>query len=224
MTNSIIQYCLSYENEGSGYGIFQYAGATNWNNNTIRYCISENDGSVSPAHAGIFIWNSSEDTNQFKNCYIYNNTVYNTKGAAISYETQSKNAGFRFYNNIFVGRDSLILGKETNSTYLGNNWYSLNKKFIADGISDFAIWCSSRKKERLNNKTVGSNINPGFKNPNSTAIVLPGQLKSMDQYRLPAGSLLKNSGLDLQLLFGIDTGNKSINGNESPAKSVGAVF
>ena len=52
VTNSIIQYCLSYENEGSAFGIFQYDGAGKWNNNTIRYCISENDGSVSAAHAG----------------------------------------------------------------------------------------------------------------------------------------------------------------------------
>ncbi|HEY5407350.1 MAG TPA: right-handed parallel beta-helix repeat-containing protein, partial [Ginsengibacter sp.] len=44
VTNSIIQYCLSYENDGSAFGIFQYAGATNWHDNTIRYCISENDG------------------------------------------------------------------------------------------------------------------------------------------------------------------------------------
>ena len=224
VTNSVIQYCLSYENEGSGYGIFQYAGASNWNNNTVRYCISENDGSVSPAHAGIFIWNSSEDTNQFKNCYIYNNTVYNTKGAAISYEAQSKNAGFRFYNNIFVGRDSLILGKETNSTYLGNNWYSLNKGFIAEGVNNFETWCSTKGKEKWNNKTVGLNINPGFKRPGNTTIVLPEQLYAMDQYQLPAGSRLKNSGMDIKRLFGIETGNKSINGNDVPAKTVGAVF
>ncbi|MES1213964.1 MAG: right-handed parallel beta-helix repeat-containing protein, partial [Bacteroidota bacterium] len=129
VTNSIIQYCLSYENQGSAFGIFQYDGASNWYNNTIRYCISENDGSVSPAHAGAFIWNSSRDTNQFKNCFFYNNTIYNNKVAAISYEAMSENAGFRFYNNIFVGKDSLIIGKETNSVYLGNNWYSLDDGF-----------------------------------------------------------------------------------------------
>src|SRR5436190_17235380 len=46
VTNSVIQYCLSYENEGSGYGIFQYWSAGNWKNNTLRYCISINDGKI----------------------------------------------------------------------------------------------------------------------------------------------------------------------------------
>jgi hypothetical protein len=109
VTNSIIQYCLSYGNEGSGYGLFQYKGASPWYNNTIRYCISENDGGGSAAHAGIFIWNSSDDSEQLKDCYIYNNTIYNEQGAAISYESQSMNSGFRFYNNIFVSQAELIL-------------------------------------------------------------------------------------------------------------------
>jgi hypothetical protein len=224
VTNSVIQYCLSYENEGSGYGLFQYAGAGNWNNNIIRYCISENDGSISPAHAGIFIWNSSEDTAQLKNCYVYNNTIYNTKGAVINYEAQSKNSGFRFYNNIFVGKDSLILGIETNSTYLGNDWYSLDKGFMAVGIDNFATWCMVRGKEKWNDKTVGFNINPGFRKPGTAGIVLPSLLETMDRYRLPGNSPLLNGGLDLKTLFGIETGHKSLNGKNAPEKGIGAVF
>ena len=46
-TNSTIQYCLTYENEGSGFGIFQYDGASPWKNNTVRFNISVNDGLVS---------------------------------------------------------------------------------------------------------------------------------------------------------------------------------
>jgi hypothetical protein len=34
VTNSITQYCLSYENWGSGYGIYQYWSAGKWDNNT----------------------------------------------------------------------------------------------------------------------------------------------------------------------------------------------
>jgi len=224
VTNSIIQYCLSYENEGSGFGIFQYAGASNWNNNTIRYCISENDGSVSAAHAGVFIWNSSMDTNQFKNCFFYNNTIYNEKGAAISYEALSANAGFRFYNNIFAGRDSLITGKETSSRYLGNNWYSLKSGFNIDGIKDFTTWAKTNNKEKINGVTVGFNINPMFTNPGNAIIVLPSQLNSFASYQPPAGSLLLTNGLNLQQLFGIATGGKAFNQNAAPEKGIGACF
>jgi len=224
VTNSVIQYCLSYENEGSGFGIFQYDGAGKWYNNTIRYCISENDGAVSPAHAGVFIWNSSRDTSQFKNCYFYNNTVYNEKGAAISYEQQSENAGFRFYNNIFVGKDSLILGKETNSMYLGNNWFSLADGFNANGITNFSAWRATNDKEIYKGRTVGFNINPSFLNPGKTVIVSPSKLLQFNNYKLPDNSVLRNGGLNLKQLFGIETGGKSFNQTQAPQNGIGAFF
>ncbi|MFT3702833.1 MAG: right-handed parallel beta-helix repeat-containing protein [Agriterribacter sp.] len=224
VTNSIIQYCLSYENEGSAFGLFQYAGASNWYNNIVRYCISENDGSVSPAHAGVFVWNSSDDSTQLKDCYFYNNTIYNAKGAAISYEAQSLNMGFRFYNNIFVGRDSLILGKETNSIYLGNNWYSIQDGFNANGIKNFETWTSAKNKERYNGNVVGLNSNPLFVNPGHTAITSAEQLPGFNNYMVPANSVLRTGGLQLQQLFGIDNGGKSFNQQTAPANGIGACF
>jgi len=224
VTNSVIQYCLSYENEGSAFGLFQYAGASNWYNNTVRYCISENDGSVSAAHAGIFIWNSSMDTNQLRDCYIYNNIIYNEKGAAISYEPQSANAGFHFYNNVFVGNDSLILGKETNSDYLGNNWYSLKKGFSAEGFTDFKQWASAKKKEMYGGNIAGLNNNPMFNKAGNTTITSPQDLKSFDSYRLPDNSVLRTGGLNLEQLFGIKNGGKAFNQSIAPQNGIGAVF
>jgi hypothetical protein len=224
VTNSVIQYCLSYENEGSGYGIFQYNGAGNWYNNTIRYCVSENDGAVSAAHAGVFIWNSSRDTNQFRNCFFYNNVVYNEKGAAISYEPESENAGFCFYNNIFVAKDSLILGRETNSTYLGNNWYSLADGFNANGVTNFSAWTATNNKEIYKSSTVGHNINPSFAKPGKATVTSPAQLLQFQNYRLPENSVLKNGGLNLKQLFGIETGGKSFNQTDAPINGIGAFF
>jgi hypothetical protein len=65
VTNSVIQYCLSYENQGAGYCIFQYYYASPWHDNIFRYNISENDGSVSDAGAGMYVWNSSRVENLF---------------------------------------------------------------------------------------------------------------------------------------------------------------
>jgi len=224
VTHSVIQYCLSYENEGSGFGIFQYAGASNWFDNTIRYCISENDGNVSPAQAGVFIWNGSEDTNQFKNCFFYNNVVYNNKGAAISYEAQSKNAGFRFYNNIFVGGDSLMIGKVTGSQYIGNDWYSLKSGFRLHGLNNFKNWTDKTNHEKWNGTLQGFNIDPNFKNPGETGIVDPAQLDSFFNYNLPVNSILRKKGLDLYGLMGIDNGAKTFNQTPAPKKGIGACF
>ena len=224
VTNSVIQYCLSYENEGSGFGLFQYAGASNWYNNTIRFNISENDGSVSAAHAGIFVWNSSRDTAQLKDCFIYNNTIYNDKGAAISYEKESEHAGFRFYNNIFVGNNELITGNESTDIFSGNNWWSITATFNAEGIADFNTWAVQKNKEQINNTLVGLNIKPLFINPGKAAVVLPLQLIHFKNYGLPTASALRNSGLNLQTLFGINNGGKNFNQQPALQNGIGAGF
>lgn len=123
VTHSEVAFCLSYENEGSGFGLFQYAGAAPWHDNSVHDCVSTNDGLVSAAHAGVFIWNSSHDPRQLHNCNFYNNTIYNTKGAVIHYATEGEHSGFRFYHNAFIATDSLIRGvKGTDDVFTGNHW------------------------------------------------------------------------------------------------------
>lgn len=208
VTHSVIQYCLSYENEGSGYGIFQYAGASNWHDNTIRFCISENDGTVSPAGAGIFIWNGAGDSAQFKRCLFYNNTVYNERGAALSYEAASLHTAFGFYNNIFVGKDSLIIGKCTNTNFLANNWYSLVYGFNNEGYQSFSLWAKEKNRELLNGKIVGVNKAPNFKMPGIASITDPRQLKSFFNYQ----NRQSNRGINLSKHFDISTGSVDFNG------------
>lgn len=224
VTNSIIQYCLSYENQGSGFGIFQYAGASNWYNNTIRFNISENDGGVSEAGSGIFIWTSSDDSLQFKDCIFYNNTIYNSRGAAISYSPQSVRKGFMFYNNIFVGRDSLIKGKKMNDLFLANDWWSLKDKFNIEGITNLREWAKINGQEMIAGKLVGLNIDPGFKKNNSSTITDCTYLKSFDRYKLPTNSQLLVNGIDLYKKYGIETGGIDFNGKEAPVKGIGACY
>jgi hypothetical protein len=122
VTNSVIQYCLSYENQGSGYGIFQYAGASTWSNNTVQFCISKNDGYVSVGKAGVFIWNTSDDPGQLHNLLFCNNIIDNDRVAAINYDMQSENSGFRFLNNTFIVRGEFITGKSKPAVFTGNQW------------------------------------------------------------------------------------------------------
>ncbi len=204
MTNSTIQYCLSYENEGSAFGLFQYAGASDWYNNTIRYCISENDGSVSAAQGAIFIWNSSGDPEQLKDCYVYNNTIYNEKGSAISYEAQSANNSFHFCNNIFVVKDKFIQGTESSGIFEANNWYSLSPtKQTPKGTNNISI-------------------DPRFRNSGKANLTDPRQLQSFDAYQLPDGSPLKTSGIDLKQRFGWSTVNEDFNGHAALMNGIGA--
>src|ERR1035437_5190920 len=108
VTNSMIQYCLSYENQGAGYGLFQYSGASDWSNNTIRYCVSIDDAQTTSGAGSIFIWNGADDIQQLTNCMIYNNVVYNSGAPLISFENSSAHKNFTFCNNIFLGSDRPI--------------------------------------------------------------------------------------------------------------------
>ena len=204
VTNSIMQYNLSYENEGAAFGIFQFEGASPWYNNIVRYNISVNDGSVSAANAAIFIWNANDDPSQFRDCYIYNNTVYNKKGAAISYEPQSKHSNFHFYNNIFVVEDKFIEGTESAGTFEANNWYSFSS--------------NRQPLKGTNNQT----ILPQFKNPERFEITDPRKLPFLDAFQIPGPSPMKTSGIDLKERFGWQTGDKDFNGRPALINGMGA--
>lgn len=222
VTNSVIQYCLSYENQGSGYCMFQYWGASPWHNNLIRFNISENDGLVSDSRAGVYVWNSSKDAKQFYNCDFYNNTIYNSREAALSFSETSERRNFRFFNNIFIAKDSLVKGDEGDDIFIANDWYSIEKKFNANGINNFEKWTVAKNKERMNDKIIGLNIVPSFKNPGKTKITNANQLASFDNYKIKEVSPVTESGIDLQSLFGFDIGSTDFNGAPVNKKCLGA--
>lgn len=194
VTNSVVQYCMSYGNQGSGYCIFQYWGATPWFHNIFRYNISENDGTVSDSQAGLYVWNSSDDEKQFYDCEVYGNIIYNSKVAAISFSEKSESKGIHMYNNIFVGRDTLIKGKDKigDVKYWGNDWWSIEKGFNIDGMTSLEEWAKQTGLEQKDNKVVGLNIKPDFLNAGKTSITSASQLKNFSNYKLSAKSKLRN--------------------------------
>ncbi len=194
VTNSIIQYCMSYDNWGSGYCIFQYWGASPWHHNIYRYNISENDGTVSDSQAGLYVWNSSDDEKQFHDCEVYGNIIYNSKVAAISFSEKSESKGIRMYNNVFVGRDTLIRGKDKigDVKYWANDWWSIQSKFNIDGIKDLKTWAEKLGMEQRYGRIVGLNIKPDFLNPGNSNITSASQLKNFNNYQLSKTSVLRN--------------------------------
>lgn len=183
--NTTIRNCLSYGNQGSGFGIFQYDGASYWYNNTITNCISENDGWVTAAGAGVYIWNSSEDAGQFHNLYFRNNIIYNDSLAAISYAPKSLHAAFYFYNNIFTGKREILknwpAGRDS-SHFICNNWWSINDAFLIDGLRDFRLWSREAREELQDQDMSGSNRDPAFSLPGKTTLKDPFLLKKFNAY------------------------------------------
>ncbi|HVX28096.1 MAG TPA: hypothetical protein VHB70_17240, partial [Parafilimonas sp.] len=184
--------------------------------------ISIDDGLVSDSRAGLYVWNSSDDSNQFYNCDVYNNTVYNSKEAALSFSEKSERKNFRFFNNIFIGKDSLIKGNKGFDTFIANDWYSLEKKFNADGMTDFNAWISKYNIEQLNSKVIGLNILPAFKNVSDTMFTDVNNITGFDSYKIIDSSPVTQAGIDLQRLFNIDVGNKDFNNTSINQKCLGA--
>lgn len=55
VSNSVMQYNYSHDNEGAGFLLGQYRGAGPFTGNTVRYNISENDGRKS-SYGGIYLF------------------------------------------------------------------------------------------------------------------------------------------------------------------------
>jgi len=221
-TNTIIQYCLSYNNQGAGYGIFQYNGATDWKNNTIRFCISENDGNVS-ARGSIYFWNGSGIKDQFQGFEFYNNVVYNKNGTALAF-LDHRNLNFNFRNNIFVSKLNSVYNGINGENFQGNCWYSMNNEFYMGSLTDFATWAQANNQEMVNGTIVGMYANPMLVNPGNSNITDPLLLSTVDNYKTAAGSVVIDSGLDLSSLFAVEPGNTDFYGSsikQGPAFDMG---
>jgi hypothetical protein len=203
VTNSTIQYCLSYENQGAGYGLFQYSGASPWLNNTVRYCVSINDALMTDGAGSLFIWNGSGTGSQLSGCKIYNNVVYNSSAPLISFENSSEHRNFIFFNNIFIGTEKPVIGKNSGSLFTGNIWWGGDHELIHDlnrieGTSD------GLSKGGTFPRIPDSVEDPYLKGPFHTEIADPYKMNDLIGFQIGTNSPLRNRGLDFNRLPGDD--------------------
>lgn len=216
VTNSLIQYCLSYENQGAGYGLFQYLGASDWSNNVIRYCVSINDANTTEGSGSFFIWNGSNESRQLTNCFIYNNVAYNSTGPVISFENASAHENFVFSNNIFLGSGQMISGKNMGSKFLGNVWWSTGSAIKLMEYDSLSAWAKATGQETEKGQIVGIQENPHLKGPLITDLTDPYKLNTLFGYTLLPDSPVKNKGLNIKLIMGIEPPDKDLYGNNVP--------
>jgi hypothetical protein len=217
-TNSIIQYCLSYENWGTGYGIYQYYGAGKWNNNTVRFCISINDGNITDQATAMHIWNGWNGDSTFTNGYFYNNFFYNDTKYALSFNQLSQHKHFNFFNNIFIASDTsnIFHGDDSskNDLFLGNLWMNKSGGFRQDKYRQLSEWTSALGYENHDGKFVGIESGAAlFSIPSRIDIIDPHKMKTTEWIRMLCVPALKGRGLDLKKLFSIDIGRTDFFGH-----------
>ena len=187
VTNSLMQYNYSYDNNGVGYGLFQYYGTTVWENNIIRYNISYNDGD-GKEKAGIYMWSAEPKKDLLRNCKIYNNMIVNELGHAVRFALEEQESptdpnGFEFYNNVFISTDEPIHGQFSRSVFSNNAFWRL------DGMP-----VEQRQDEN------GIYENPGVVLPgaNNYRLTDPTELKTLEVFKLMQHSPCWGAGKKLE--------------------------
>ena len=217
VSNSILQYCISYNNQGAGIGLFEFGAAKTWENNTVRYNISFNDGIINPG--ALAIW-KNEPQGTMRNCEIYNNTFYNnsTHGAALWIDNNHQ--GFNFRNNIFVyGSSFLFPGhKIEEEAFHGNCYWNLNGDESIAGYKNIIQWAQATGQEMVAGEMAGFYADPVFNGTPYLAFTDPADINEqhLSPFALDPGSPLIDRGIDLAKLFLLTTGEIDIAGTPIP--------
>ncbi|MEZ4774053.1 MAG: right-handed parallel beta-helix repeat-containing protein [Bacteroidia bacterium] len=225
-TESVIQYCYSHDNDGAGFLLAEYNGARPLRNNSIRYNISQNDARNND-YGGIHFWKGSGILSDIK---IYNNVIYISDAPGINPAAfRSVSAGIDSVlvsNNLFITSGNIdLVDKSSNSAnidFRGNAYYSMTGQYRysegANQYNNLAAWQTGKGQEMLNSNAVGFEGNPMVSNPGGGGTIGdPTLLFTLNAYNLMNTSPLKDMGLTLNTVFGVDVGNQDFFNNTIPA-------
>lgn len=218
VTNSVLQYNYSHDNHGSGYLICQYAGALPFRDNVVRYNISQDDG-LTNHNAGIYVWVGGAG---MESTDIFNNTIFNSKGAAVAFGGDPAYAEPRprmtFRNNIFVSGEAQIEGGSERGRFEGNLYWAMGDGgFLVDGYTSFDAWVSGSGQEKIGGAVVGRYADPLLKKNGTGLLTDPRGLATLSEYQLLPGSPAIDAGLDLRKRFHLDQGERDFYGNAVPS-------
>jgi len=221
VTNSVMQYNYSHDNGGAGYLLYQFSGARPFNNNVVRYNVSQNDGRTNLG--GIYGGGGAADTE------VYNNTIFTSprSGGQTFAVKVDGTRDFRFHNNVFVTTGGTtvaeVAGSNSGLLFAGNEYWSSGGAFaIRQGGATYASlagWRSATGQERYDSRDVGLSVDPQLTSPGGGGTVGDAtKLGTLSAYRLRAGSPLVDAGVGLGSL-GITPGPTDFYGTITPQRA-----
>jgi hypothetical protein len=193
VTNSIIQYNQSYDNDGAGLLLGQFDGANAMSKNLFRYNLSVNDGRGK--YGGITVWGANPAEIAYS-AVFHNNTVVvdqdvvpNAKGAV--WFANGNHGDLDFVNNSLVALNgaALIAGDTSASkaTFLGNSYWTDGAPITLEdrAYSSVQSWALGNMQERIGNTFVGVTGDPQFLDELSFRPIRKSPL--VDAARTPGG-------------------------------------
>jgi hypothetical protein len=224
VTNSILQYCYSHDNDGAGILLGNFSGARPWGNNTVRYNVSVNDARTN--NSSITLFTAPNTTWNGLKCY--NNTIYVTPssknktpefGAFQMTDYGTNMLGVECYNNIFQTTSGLPLVSvpttfvAQNPKFIGNLYIHFRFVFlllmeqIYTSLSSFRTAGNFCEKNSATN--TGLETDPLLINVSKNPLTIyPKPLDSLNAFKISSNSPAKDAGLDLKTLFSIDPGKR----------------
>jgi hypothetical protein len=234
VSESVMQYNYSAENDGAGFLVFDFGAAPfRLTDNVLRFNISENDGRKN-GFAGIFVKSVGGPIERLQ---VYHNTVFVSPPASRAAQLPAavfveKTKDCRFYNNLFItggGRALVDMGNnQSELRFQGNHYWAADGKFLirqaGKQFSSLEDWRKQHGMERLDGKDVGGAGDPLLNAFGCGEILTQADKRAgLDRYKPLPGSPLLKSGLDLKTRFGIDSGERDFWGNLLPKDTPPAV-
>ena len=229
-TGCVMQYNYSHDNVGAGYGIFQFYGAALHLNNIVRYNISQNDGRKN-GYGAISIWNGSTDPG-ITNVDIYNNTLFMSPAASGSpsgiYFFGGTVSSVSIRNNCIIATGGVRLVNSTLTAaqiatvlFQGNDYWPSAGAFSiywnnSHNYTSLSAWRTAGM-ETIGITNTGFNLDPQLVNAGGGGTLGDATLlATLTAYQSQPSSPLRESGLDLNALFGLNIGTQDFYGNPVP--------
>lgn len=108
-SNCIIQNCDSYDNEGAGYGLFNWETNNLWKDNIIRNCTSNFDGK-NKQYGAFSFWGASSSY-KVSNAKVYGNKATTDSGALLTFFGNSF-SNIEIFNNEFCVSPPAVVYKD----------------------------------------------------------------------------------------------------------------
>lgn len=218
ITNSVMQYNYSHDNDAAGFLLAQYNGAPQaMKNIVIRYNISEND-CRKKGYGAIHVWNG-EHTDRISEVQIYQNTIYLGPSpldapSAIAVVSPTKSVAVR--NNLFYtsGGPALVsvVPNQDGIKFQSNAYWSDNDPFQVNWkgttYNSLAAWLeAANQQERLGSVILAVHADPMLANPGGGGTLgFTKDISTLSAYKLKADSPLAFRGINLLSTFGINPG------------------
>ncbi|MFF0727435.1 right-handed parallel beta-helix repeat-containing protein [Streptomyces sp. NPDC004134] len=166
VSSSVLQYNLSYRNDGPGYLVYSAAGNDAQRDNTVRFNLSGNDSRKFSLYGGIVAYGE-----KIKNVDIYHNTVVQAANGAVRAPALRLQEGLRgatVRNNVFVTDGAPLVDSSMPYTpakvrLQGNSYFSTGEWAVKWGAGSYGAlsgWRMGTGQEVLGSTATGTTEDP----------------------------------------------------------------